>query len=53
MMETEMLNGYEVVVGECSKCAESRVLINYMGEKFCQTCIRNDEHLSAMIGWHR
>jgi len=49
-MDTEVMSS-EVAVGNCDKCNEKRVLINYSGDGFCSTCIREDDHLRAVIGW--
>ena len=43
--------GNEVVIGNCAKCNEKGVLIQYAGEGFCCKCIREDDHLRAIIGW--
>jgi uncharacterized Zn finger protein (UPF0148 family) len=51
-MDTETVYGNEIVVGNCDKCNEKRVLLRYRGEAYCCTCIRNDDYLSSVLRYN-
>jgi len=48
-MDVDVMDTNKVVIGNCSKCDEKKVLVTYMGDGFCTKCIREDDHLSAVV----
>jgi hypothetical protein len=50
-MDTETMGGNEIVIGNCTKCNEKRVLMRYRGSAYCCTCIREDDYLKSMLNY--